>query len=264
MLLRVRHLGLPLVVFCSLCCCSSICLATLATFTATARPGDSPDASGGVNVWTANASNTTQFGNFLGDSGTNGDGIGAGAGNSAWGLYANTNQSSSALADISNLFGRDLSLVGDSISLDFDNGFIDPGSEVGIRFRNPSGVSISTLKFVGGEDHYEIDDSIIGFDTDIDFTDDGFNVKLTLDSSAGDYTLEVGTSSFSGRTLGSLSTTIAEIEVFNSDAGVNDPRNVFFNTLSIAAIPEPSAFLFGSLLATAWGVRLGRRRRLDC
>lgn len=248
----------------AVCLVAAPCSANLVTFTATDAPGANPDASDGTNtfdVWSAAAStgDGNQAGNFLGDSGTNGFMDGAGAGASAWGLYANSGQSSSAVADISSFVIRDLAVAGDFISLSFDNGFIEGGGEVGIRFKDPLGGNASTFRFTNGTSNYRIDDDATSFDTGIGFTSAGFNVTLTLENSTGNYTLEAAGNTYGGRALAGAATSIASIEVFNSNAGGGSERNVFFNNLTISAIPEASPLIVLSLVSGVIG--LVRRRR---
>src|SRR5947209_4626624 len=100
----------------------AVCLYTVAsastqiTYTASGDPGGAPDAnSQSVDVWTVSKTtgDTSQAGSFLGDSGSNGDGNGAGAGTSAWGLYANSGQTTTATASLP---GGNL-LVGQTVTL---------------------------------------------------------------------------------------------------------------------------------------------------
>ncbi|WP_146446762.1 hypothetical protein [Botrimarina colliarenosi] len=214
-----------------------------------------PDANevgaGPVNVWTFDAGGTSPVngGSFLGNSAANAGGAsGAGAGNPAWGIYANSGAFVTATADIAALAGRNLSLAGDSVSLDFDNGWIDASRFVGVQFFDSFGVVVSQFSFTGGNANYSLDD-VVTTDTGIGFTGDGFEIKLTLTSSTGDYTFEANGLSFDSRTLNSFIKDIASIQVFNASAGNSSNQDLFFNTLSISAVPEVSPTTALSLLA---------------
>jgi hypothetical protein len=228
--------------------------ATQVTYTASNDPAANPDAnSNTVDVWTVSTTtgNTSQAGSFLGDSGSNGDGNGAGAGTSAWGLYANTGQTTTATATFA---GGNL-LVGQTVSLQFDNGFIDPGGKVGINLLSGANVSFS-LSFTGGGSNYTYADAGPGGTARSGFTDDGFTFSLTLTSTTA-YTASVtGGNTWSGTIApGGLS----GIQFFDQFAGSGGAANVFANNLAI--IPEPSAALGTvALLAGAMGIFVFRRR----
>ena len=235
-------------------------------FSATAEPNASPDAdeagAGSINLWSLDTggAGAANAGSFLGNSGSNAGGSGAGAGASAWALYANGGATSTASASVSSLMGRALLAVGDSISLDFDNGWIDNGSSVGIRFRDNLGAVASSLSFTGGNATYQLSDGTSSnHDTTVGFTGDGFNVSLTLTSSSGDYSVQVGGTEVLGRMLDGAQN-IASIEVFNSNAGGGAERDIFFNNLSLSAVPEASTTLAMPLLAGLL-LRKGRGRR---
>src|SRR3954467_3853605 len=74
--------------------------ATQISYSASSDPNNNPDANANtVDVWTVTrtSGNSSENGSFLGDSSFNGNpggagSSGAGAGTSAWGLYANSGQ----------------------------------------------------------------------------------------------------------------------------------------------------------------------------
>lgn len=246
--------------------CVAPCDAALVrSFYASSDPNTGPDANesgaGSIDLWSVTKSTTdaSQAGSFLGDSAGNAGGSGAGAGASAWALYANSGQSSTASANIAALMGRALFTEGDAISIDFDNGWIDNGGSVGIRFLDSLGAVASSLKFTGGIANYRLSDGTSSdHDTDIGFTGDGFNVNLTLEA-AGEYAINIGGTDVLGRLLGG-SKDIATVEVFNENAGSFSERNLFFNNLSLTAVPEISSALTMPLLA-GFLLRRGRGRR---
>jgi hypothetical protein len=246
--------------------------AMVATYKASAGPAANPDANAGtVNVWNVQltSGDAGQNGSFQGDSAANGDGSNhgsLGAGGSAWALYANNFNTARADALILPLVGRNLTLAGDSISLDFDNGFIDSGGAAGFTLHDAIGNSLFIFRFRGGTSNYEVVDAVGALDTGVPFTDNGFKVTLTLTDSAGGYTLSMVNSQTPNPISTIISSTMAqaligEIRVFNVNAGSGTPANVYFDNLVITAIPEASpVFLIPLAVATTFLGSLGVRR----
>lgn len=208
--------------------------ATLGTWSA------SGGANPGTDGWTLTAStgNGSQAGSFQGDSGGNGDGSGAGAGNPAWGFYANSGQSSSG---VWNLAGGSLT-VGQEVGIDFDNGYIDNGSQVGVEFRSGTTVGLSIF-FTGGNSFYQVFRNGGVVNSTIGFTDNGFTIQMESTGSAT-YALSFGAFSQSG-TFGNGVTAIDNIRVFNTNAGGGGQFNVFANNITV--VPEPTVAMLGSL-----------------
>jgi hypothetical protein len=249
--------------------------AALYTFSASDRPGTSPDANatpgGAVDVWSVSVSapgNGSVNGDFHGNSANNGGsgGSGAGAGSDAWAMYANSGQTATSSAAVTPLTGLSVSHIGDYISLDFDNGFIDGGSSVGVRFLDSNSNVRLTFQFVGGNTDYQILDASGTVDPGKVFTADGFNIKLALTSNSGGYTLTT-TGSSPSSTSGTLlqnTSSLDMIQVFNTNAGGGDARNLYFNNLAISAVPEASPALMIPLasIAAALVAVVVRRRPL--
>jgi hypothetical protein len=229
-------------------------------YAASAGPGAALDANAGtVNLWSVNS--TGDAGSFLGNSASNANGSAAGAGNPAWALYANPGANVAATADIASLVGRSLSLTGDSVALDFDNGWIANGGKVGIRFLNSDGAAVSEMSFTGGQSSYRVTDgSGSGFDSGKGFTGDGFRLTLSLTSNAGAYDLALGSTLLSGRLLSTSTQDIASVVVFNQAAGFpgQGQYDAYFNNVSISAVPE-----FGMATAAPFivGAFFSRRRK---
>lgn len=216
------------------------CRAALVTYTASADPNASPDANGNtVNVWSVNPSGSG-VGSYLGNSATNGDGNGAGAGNPAWTIYAANNSAIYSFATVSLLTDRPLSVAGDYLSIDFDNGPVNGVGRVGISLINNNGAIQTTFSFTGNDTHYEIVDST-QTTTGLALTDDGFNLKFTLNNSSGGYTLQAGAMTFSGRSFTQSSSNISYVRIFNEEAGSGSARELFFNNLTLSTVPEVSA-----------------------
>ena len=200
-------------------------------------------ASGGANPgtdgWTLFTTGTSgQAGSFQGSSGSNGDGAGAGAGNPAWGFYANSDQFSSG---VWNLAGGAIT-VGQQLGIDFDNGFVNNGKQVAIEFRQGTSVGLSIF-FTGGASAYEVFSNGGVVNSGIGFTDNGFTILV---DSTGSGTYSLGFDSFTQTgSYGNGVTAIDNIRVFNNSAGSGDAANLFVN--DIVVVPEPATALLGSL-----------------
>jgi len=217
----------------------------------------------GFGAWTLTGpTNTSQGGFFIGNSKNNGDDDGNGdgdintTGDKAWGLYANSGQTASAVRSFSSALS-----VGQSFSLRMDNGWIDSGGTVGFGLQNASNTNRFEFYFVGGASKYQRNDSGGVQNTTLDFTDGGLTIVFTL-TGTNTYTATVtayydsGTSpqtdTFSGTLLNSGA--IEKLRVFNYNAGSGGAHDAFFNSI---AVPEPAAL---SLLALS-GMLLRRRGR---
>lgn len=237
--------------------------AAVFTFSASASPGSNPDANAGaVNAWVTSHSttNTSQAGDFIGNSASNGGA--AGAGTSAWAMYANNGQTARSTATVATLVGSNLTLTNQFVSLDFDNGFIDSGNQVGINFLNGSGVNQLTFRFVGGASFYEVQDSTGTHATTQGFTRDGFNVSLTLNAGSGAYTLKAGSATISG-VLQTAVSNLGGVQVYNANAGGGSDRDLYFNNLVIStSVPEASPLLAAPVvLSVAAALYFFNRRR---
>jgi hypothetical protein len=194
----------------------------------------------GFSGWGELGISTNSSGHFVFDSSANGF---APSGNintagRAWGMYANNGATSTALR------GFDALLPGQTFSIAMDNGLINPGGVVGFSL---IGVDTAfTFSFAAGDSNYMIDNSI---DTGFGFTDDGFTVALTLTSETT-YDLAINGDAVHSGTFSQI-TPVFAVRLFNSNAGPDPPRDIFFNALSITAavVPEAGAVVAWSLLA---------------
>lgn len=225
------------------CLISHASAASLVTITA---GGGAPSTEG----WavTTTSGDSSQNGEFSGDSGSNGDGSGAGAGSPAWALYANSLQTADATYTLA---GGALD-IGQALGIDFDNGFIDAPGSVGVVFSS-GGVEALAVTFAAGSPTYTLTDSTGSFSSGLPFTDDGVTINVAITAS-GAYDLNLGGANFVG-TLANSTTSIDAVRVFNFSAGGGGERNVFFNNLTV--VPEPSSALLGSIALLG----LLRRRR---
>lgn len=226
--------------------------ATPASYTASSNPSEDPDANGDtINVWSTVF--TGSAGSFLGNSAGNAGGTsGAGAGNPAWALFANSGDSAFA----NHTFAGGALTIGQTVSLAFDNGFIDTGGRVGINLLDSSDASLLSFFFLGGESFYQYTDSSGTTNTATGFTGDGGVFSFTLGASNG---YSAGFDAFSATDsvfAGTLaSSDVAKIQVFNDDAGSGSDFDVYFNDLTV--VPEPSTALLGAI----GSLLLLRRRR---
>lgn len=224
----------------------------------------SDNGGSGYNSWTfANGSNS---GFFTASSTSNGNGDGNGdgdidTGGRAWGLFANSGETAAATRS----FMTGSLDIGNRFEISMDNGFVDNGSTVGFGLQNAAGNNLVEYFFVGGNSNYTVNaDSVSG--TTPGFTDEGMTLTFTV-TDADSFTLTIDeladgigvNHTVTGDFLSAPDQRIAQIRMFNFNAGGGGERNLFFN--SISAVPEPSAFLFGGIVCGALGFKLTRRRR---
>lgn len=180
-------------------------------------------------------------------------------GGRSWGMFANNGATAEAFRGFQPLKRHH------RFSVAMDNGFIDPGGAVGMALRTLGGENRFEFLFLGDGNTYLINDSVIGFDTGITNTDQGLDVQLTL-TGKNSYDLQVtkrfdGTQHVFSRSLGGpVDSEITNFRGFNADAGAFSQRDLFFNSLAISPIPEPSAFGLFALGMTSL-LMLGRRHR---
>jgi hypothetical protein len=222
--------------------------ATNMSYSASATPSANPDGNGGtINVWTTTRTtgDDSLAGFFQGNSADNGGG--AGAGSSAWAMYANSNQEAFA----SHTFAGGALNSGQTVSLNFDHGSIATSKSTGIQLFNGTTL-LFQLFFKGGESNYWFSDAGgIDQSTGAGFTLDGGTFSFKLNS-ATSYSATWRSASWSG-TIANLA--IDRIQVYNNSAGSGAGSDVYFNNLTV--IPEPT----GALLGVVCVMGLLRRRR---
>ncbi|WP_148074890.1 hypothetical protein [Bythopirellula goksoeyrii] len=240
-------------------------LASLAvTYEATAAPDADPDGfdrTTSVNVW--------EFAETQGDAGNffagNHDGN-----NGVWVIFDNGGFGGSTAT---HTFAGGALLPTQALSLDYaHNTNIDPGTRVGIRLLDSSNAVQTEFSFVGGGafDYSNDGGSYTGTYSSTGKTydpNDFFTVTYSIGSggaytataSAGDGT-DWGGSSNIGSWSGSVTNPanpIAKIQVFTDGGGSSDQ---YFDNLTISAVPEPSAFLFGGLVCGVLGLGLAKKK----
>jgi hypothetical protein len=248
------------------------------------KASNSPYAPG--NTWVNTQNGGTGFGGWVLTSGTSsGFLIGSSSGNGgsppsgnidtagvSWGMFASNADTASAIRPFS-LGGPNASkqlAVGQSISLAMDNGLVQAGGQVGFSLNDGMSNARFQFYYLGGDsvDSYKININGTQFNLGLPFTANGFsNITFTLGAS-NTWSLSItengvaGTMMFSSASFANLaSSNIAQIQLFDINGGSAANNDVYFNSLTIDAIPEPSvmSLLAGSAVLSGW--RFIRRRR---
>lgn len=214
-------------------------------------------------------SNSNNAGFFLGSSANNGS---APSGNinsangTAFGLYANSGQTASAVRP----FTGGALAVGQTLSLQMDNGWIDHNSVVGFSLQTSGGGNVLEFYFRGGTANYIVNVGGVETNTAVAFTDGGLSLAFTLTSPttyALDVTRLVNNQVFNLTGSFGSAASIERLRLFNFNAGGGSPYDAFFNQLRIGqvapppppepVIPLPAASLMGMTLLAGL---MGRRR----
>ena len=225
--------------------------------------------------WAAGDNGGTGFGawttvtqGFIGSSNQNGNAPSGNidTGGESFGLFSNTGAPGTAQAI--RPFSSALT-VGQTFSLDFDNGFVASGGAQGFSLLSGGTIRFE-FYFAGGSTSYTVDVAAgSDFQTAHGFTTDGMNTAFTL-TSPDTFTFTITynsgtptTESFSGSLSGAAGTGIDSFRLFNANA--NQPSNndgssnAYFNSPTV--VPEPSSLslLAGPAILGAWF--FVRRRR---
>ena len=178
----------------------------------------------------------------------------------AWGLHAGIqNLVGPSEVRVGNTLQGGALGIGQTLSIDMDNGFIGSGV-VGIEL-DAGGFDRFIFQFSGGAFNYEYGTIGGGYqDSGISFTDEGLGLSFTLvDANTIDLQVTTyadgNTMDFNGLALGN-SGGIDRIEIFNRAAGDGASNDAFFNNLAV--VPEPGT---AALLVLGLGGLIARRRR---
>lgn len=148
----------------------------------------------------------------------------------AWGLYANSTNFSEA----KRILGSPLA-TGQTISVSFENGYIDNGAGAGVALQNSAGLNLWEFFFNGGDSFYSYSGGI----SDIPWTNVGIQVEFTL-TGPTNYTAKITPQggpqrTISGNLLSETNQAIALFRAWNNNAGQTSARDVYFNTLKVVA-----------------------------
>ncbi len=242
---------------------SAHCQASLVANDSAADPAyDGAGASG----WDINDNGGTGFGAWTTINNGGGGGFGGGfinrtgtsidVGGEAFGLFGNSGGIGQAIRN----FTGDLS-IGQTFSIDMDNQAVNDGA-VGFGLRNSSGNNLFEFFLTASGPNYTVSaDNVIG-STPAETTD-GLNLEFQL-TDADSFSLKItelatGGSEFivTGDLFSNADQGIEQLRLFNGNGG----PDVFFNSFSVSAVPEPSAFLFGGLVCGVLGLNYTRKRR---
>ncbi len=215
----------------------------------------------GFGAWTLSTTtnDANQNGLIIESSTTNGAAPSGGidVGGVSWGLYANNGQ----VADAVRPFTGGIIVVGQTVSVDFDNGFIDKGGTVGIGLQNASGQNLWELYFVGGDNNYTVNDGAGPTATSLGFTADGLHVAFTLTGAttySANITLNAGGSqTITGSLISQGDQGIAQFRTFNANGGAGSSNTSYINSLEI--IPEPTSFVLAALGLAGAGLLIRRK-----
>ena len=195
----------------------------------------------GYGAWSANSVGSFA-GSFVGDAKDN---AGGGSGNfinttgaKSLGLYANTQNTATAQRAITNGL-----TVGQTLSLDFDNGYSNNGNK-GIAYFNSAGNAVLTLQLTGSSGNYQLIDASGTHTLISGFTGNGMHTELTQTGN-GNYTITVSGTGFATQTYsGTLlnptgGQSITQFQAFNSNGTGGAPDggnnfNVYINSPIIA------------------------------
>lgn len=214
--------------------------------------------------WTAahSTGNTSQAGNFISNAIGNGEnGSQVPVNGSSWALYANSGQTAAMIYDFSSSL-----VAGDSVSIAFDNGFINNGGTVGFSLQNSLGLNRFEFYFVGGTASYQINDNTGARDVDpagtnmtLPFTAGGVGTILFTQGAGNTYTLSINGAAIENTGLVLTASDISRIRLFNFNAGSGSTHDQYFNSLVVTPVPEPStyALIIGGL---ALLIFIARRR----
>jgi len=122
---------------------------------------------------------------------------------------------------------------GDSVGVEFDNGWVENGGEVGVTLY-ASGLEVLRFSFLGGDSTYRVTDgagtSMLAL---LPFTADGMTV-LVSQGASGSYDLHVDGAWMHAGGFAGGSLFADELRVFSDNAGAGpQDHDVYFNCIEV-------------------------------
>lgn len=205
--------------------------------------GDDGAASGNAfNAWTLTNQGGSS-GHFIGSSTSlSGPGADINTSGESFGMFGHSGQQSQALRDLNGALsvGQVLSL---DIAVNFRNGF------KGV-FIQDAGSTIFSFN-IGGDD-YSVSDALSnnGSIGNAYSSDTQFNLSFEQTTASGGNWTITRSGGIADSDTGTYSGTPTSLALYvnSTTGGSASEDNLFANNFSLAAVPEPSAFLFGGLI----------------
>ncbi len=221
----------------------------------------------GFNAWTQTTTGGAGFytGNSATTAGHSSPGIPCSSA-VAWGMYSGGFSTSGNSAHATRTFtsanGSSALQVGQTFSIDMDNGGVGNTGNNGINgfsLQNNSGQDVFSFKFIGNSSDYSTNNTSSGQNVaqcDQGYTSGGLRVQFTMTTESGSttqYTVKIfqpNTAASASHTYTSQNTipesggqAITQVILFNSGGGSGGSFDLFFNNLSITC---PDALTIGS------------------
>jgi hypothetical protein len=224
----------------------------------------------GFGAWINTPANSSVAGSFVFTSTANAGGsLSIDTSGNAWGLYANSGNVSDAVRP----FTGGALTIGQTVTINLDQGYEDTGATVGIGLQNSSFDNLMEVYYIGGDsvNSWKKNDAAGQSDLspNVPFSGDGFHLEITL-ATATTYTgvltsNDGGSATFSGTLISPLGgQDITQVRLFNANSGMGDNANFYGNSLAI--VPEPSTVVLvglGMLGVLALRRRKGKRHAMS-
>jgi aryl-phospho-beta-D-glucosidase BglC (GH1 family) len=200
----------------------------------------------GFGAWVVSPTNNT--GNalwFIASSTTNGVNPSLGidsTGNKSWGSFANNGATGTAVR----VFSAGALVVGQTFTLDMDNGYVESSDTVGFDLQNTSGQTLLEINYIGmnAAGSYGSIDNTGAHSLGVSYTDGGVHAKITL-TSATTYSASLtpagkATVNFSGTLINAAGGRgITQIRLFDNNVAAGNSGShwdVFWNNFNVSSV----------------------------
>jgi hypothetical protein len=153
----------------------------------------------------------------------------------AWGLWANSSNTAEAIRQLPHALA-----IGEVLSFEFDNNWIQNNFSVGIGLQNAALMNLFEFMFIGGATNYVINDHAMGRDTLIPWSGDGWTLTFKL-TSANAYEFTVGSNVITGTLTNVADLGITRFKAWNYSAGGGYEYNFYLNDLGISGLGSGAA-----------------------